>query len=80
MTVFAIRSDSTASFIVNFILSTLGIDLTHDVQVYLGNAEVVEPGRHTILRGWRAKARAGSSPAFGTNRFIKARPCVGLFY
>jgi len=29
-------------------------------------AEVVELGRHTILRGWRARARAGSSPAFGT--------------
>ncbi len=72
-----VRSDSRASLIVNYIL---GIDLTHDVQVYSGNAEVVELGRHTILRGWRAKARAGSSPAFGTNRLIKARPCVGLFY
>jgi len=31
-------------------------------------AEVVELGRHTILRGWRVKTRAGSSPAFGTTR------------
>ena len=58
----------------------LGIDLKHYVKVYSGNAEVVELGRHTILRGWRAKARAGSSPAFGTTVFqLKPDIVLGFF-
>ena len=31
-------------------------------------AEVVEAGRHAILRGWWAKAYEGSNPSFGTSR------------
>ena len=34
-------------------------------------AEVVEAGRHAILRGWWAKAYEGSNPSFGTSRLIE---------
>jgi hypothetical protein len=35
-----------------------------------GLAEVVEAGRHAILRGWWAKAYEGSNPSFGTSKLI----------
>ena len=34
-------------------------------------AEVVEAGRHAILRGWWAKAYEGSNPSFGTSRILR---------
>ncbi len=43
-------------------------------------AEVVELGRHTILRGWRARARAGSSPAFGTSICRNPGFTAGFFF
>jgi exodeoxyribonuclease III len=41
---------------------------------------VVELGRHTILRGWRARARAGSSPAFGTRKIHNAPGLMSGFF
>ena len=49
-----------------YLSSSFALDDNEFDKYTAAQAEVVELGRHTILRGWRAKARAGSSPAFGT--------------